>query len=92
MERDSYIIPLPEIQIFGGGAHSAQSIDIQDFMVIGIGCQKSNECYQMTFDIYQQAGKILKERGLLAGVADEGGYWPMFNTNEEVLLSLEGGD
>ncbi|MBK8501429.1 MAG: phosphopyruvate hydratase [Saprospiraceae bacterium] len=86
--RDSYIIPLPEIQIFGGGAHSAQSIDIQDFMVIGIGAKSLMECYQMTFDIYQQAGKILKKKGLLAGVADEGGYWPLFNTNEEVLMTL----
>ena len=87
-KRDSYIIPLPEIQIFGGGAHSGQSIDIQDFMVTGIGAHSLTECYQMTFDIYQQAGKILKDRGLLVGVADEGGYWPMFKTNEDVLLVL----
>lgn len=83
-----YLIPLPEIQIFGGGAHSAGRIDIQDFMIICNGANSLMECYQMTFDVYQAAGKILKKEGLLAGIADEGGYWPMFDSNESVLEIL----
>jgi len=85
---EKYVIPLPEIQIFGGGAHSAGRIDIQDFMVICTGAKDLMQCYKMTFDIYQAAGRILKKQGNLAGLADEGGLWPMFSTNEEVFQVL----
>lgn len=87
-EQDQYIIPLPEIQIFGGGAHSSGRIDIQDFMVICIGANTLMECYEMTFAIYQEAGQILKREGRLAGLADEGGYWPVFDSNEAVFQIL----
>jgi len=86
--RNEFILPLPEIQIIGGGAHSAGSIDIQDFMVICPEARSLMECYQITFDIYHKTGEILKSRGKLAGVADEGGYWPAFTSNEEGLLIL----
>ncbi len=83
-----FILPLPEIQIFGGGAHSAGSVDIQDYMIICVGARDLMECYQMTFDVYRQAGELLTARGLLVGVADEGGYWPTFGTNEEAMTIL----
>ena len=87
-EKDHFEIPLPEIQIIGGGAHSAGSIDVQDFMIICHGASTLMEVYQMTFNIYQAAGRILKRQGKLVGVADEGGFWPRFNTNEEGLQIL----
>jgi enolase len=86
--RNEFILPLPEIQIIGGGAHSAGSIDIQDYMVICPEARSLMECYQITFDIYRKTGEILKSRGKLAGVADEGGFWPAFTSNEEGLLIL----
>ncbi|MCB0665748.1 MAG: phosphopyruvate hydratase [Saprospiraceae bacterium] len=87
-KRDNYILPLPEIQIFGGGAHSAGRIDIQDFMIICNGAGTLMECYEMTFKVYQEAGKILKRENRLAGLADEGGYWPVFDSNEAVFQIL----
>lgn len=88
------LLPLPEIQIMGGGAHAKGSIDIQDFMIICTGSKSYQQCLEMTFDVFHYCGRLLKEKGKLAGVADEGGYWPIFDTNEEVfeilLQSIEG--
>lgn len=82
------LIPLPEIQIIGGGAHSAGRVDIQDFMVTCLSANSLLACYQMTFDVYRETGNILASQDKIAGVADEGGYWPVFDTNEAVLALL----
>jgi enolase len=87
-DDEGTLLPLPEIQILGGGAHAKGSIDIQDFMIICTGAESYQECLEMTFNVFHQCGQILKEKGKLAGVADEGGYWPVFDTNEEVFEVL----
>lgn len=81
-------IPVPEIQVFGGGAHAARRVDVQDFMVTCPGASSFAEALDRTAEVYSAAGRLLAERGLLQGVADEGGYWPAFDTNEEVLDML----
>jgi enolase len=81
-------LPLPQIQIFGGGAHAAGRIDIQDLMVIAVGASTFQEALCMTSQVYRCAGEILRERGRLAGVADEGGWWPEFDSNEQALDML----
>ena len=82
------IIPLPEIQIFGGGAHAGRRTDVQDFMVMAPRAKTFAEALEVTAEIYRSAGKIMAERGLLQGVADEGGWWPAFANNEEALETL----
>jgi enolase len=82
------IPPLPEIQIFGGGAHAAGRLDVQDFMVIATGAETFSRALEMTADVYAAAGSLMSESGRLAGVADEGGFWPMFDTNEAALDML----
>jgi enolase len=81
-------LPLPEIQIFGGGAHAGRRVDIQDFMVICPGATSFAQALDWTADVYRVAGALMAEAGRLRGVADEGGYWPDFATNEEVLETL----
>ncbi len=81
-------VPLPEIQIFGGGAHAAQRVDVQDFMVMVPGAGSFAEALEVTAEVYHAAGAIMGRRGMLAGVADEGGWWPMFRSNEEALETL----
>ena len=88
MSGSKPIIPLPEIQIFGGGAHASRRVDIQDFMVMAPGASCFAEALVMTAEIYHAAGSILKSRGNLAGVADEGGWWPEFSGNEDALETL----
>lgn len=81
-------MPLPEIQIFGGGAHAARRVDVQDFMVMCPAATSFAEALDWTAEVYRVAGGIMKAAGKLAGVADEGGYWPAFSSNEEALDML----
>jgi enolase len=79
------LLPIPEIQLFGGGKHANGRVDVQDFMIVANGAKSCEQTLEMTFNVFQAAGELLQERGLLAGVADEGGYWPAFSGNEAVL-------
>ncbi len=83
-------LPVPQIQIFGGGAHARGRVDVQDYMVVCIGAGSFAEALDWTAQIYAAAGARLARRGALQGVADEGGYWPSFKSNEEALAELVG--
>ena len=82
------LLPLPEIQIFGGGAHAGRRVDVQDFMVMPVGAASFAEALDWTAEVYRAAGARMADAGRLQGVADEGGYWPAFDTNEEALELL----
>jgi enolase len=81
-------MPVPEIQIFGGGAHAAGRLDLQDLMVVAPGARSVSEALEWTAEVYLAAGGLMTERGQRAGVADEGGWWPAFTSNEEAIASL----
>src|SRR3954466_14360584 len=83
-------LPVPQIQIFGGGAHARARVDVQDYMVVPVGAGSFTEALDWTAQIYAAAGARLAKKGSLQGVADEGGYWPTFKTNEEALSELVG--
>ncbi|MGQ2932725.1 MAG: phosphopyruvate hydratase [Sphingopyxis sp.] len=81
-------IPLPEIQIFGGGAHAAARVAVQDFMIMVPGADGFDEALAITAEVYRAAGAIMAECGPVHGVADEGGWWPDFDSNEDALDTL----
>jgi enolase len=87
---DATLLPMPQIQIFGGGAHAGRRVDIQDFMIVCPGAANFAQALEWTAEVYAQAGALMHARGALAGVADEGGWWPAFDTNEEALETLVG--
>lgn len=82
------LMPLPEIQIFGGGAHAGRRTDVQDFMIMVPGAHSFSEALEVTNEVYFAAGDIMRRKGRMAGVADEGGWWPIFDSNEEALETL----
>lgn len=82
------VLPLPEIQIFGGGAHAGQRVDVQDFMVVPVGARSFDQAMEWTAEVYRAAGQMMAERGALSGVADEGGFWPAFDSNEAGIEAL----
>lgn len=82
------LLPLPEIQIFGGGAHAGCRIDIQDLLVMPVGAHSMDEALAMVANVYRAAGDLMSDAGRRAGVADEGGWWPDFASNEEALQML----
>jgi enolase len=83
-------LPVPQIQIFGGGAHARGRCDVQDYMLVCIGAGSFAEALEWTSQVYAAAGRRLAKRNALQGVADEGGYWPSFKSNEEGLAELVG--
>ena len=83
-------MPVPQIQIFGGGAHAQGRVDLQDYMVVCVGAGSFREALEWTAQVYAAAGARLARRGALQGVADEGGYWPAFKSNEEGLVEMVG--
>ncbi len=85
---DADLNPLPQIQIFGGGAHAGRRVDIQDFMVMCPAAENFAQALDWTAEVYRAAGALMKEAGTLAGVADEGGWWPMIDRNEQALDML----
>jgi enolase len=78
-------LPMPMVQLFGGGAHAGRRIDLQDFLVIPLGGRSFDEAMAMVAEVYRAGGALMAELGLLRGVADEGGWWPEFSSNEEAL-------
>ena len=82
------VMPLPEIQIFGGGSHAARRVDIQDFMIVAPKAGSFAEALEWTAEVYRAAHDLMSETGRLSGVADEGGFWPTFESNEATLDAL----
>ncbi len=85
---DAALLPMPQIQIFGGGAHAGRRVDIQDFMIVCPGAQHFTQALEWTAEVYRSAGELMRSRGASFGVADEGGWWPDFATNEQALETL----
>ena len=81
-------LPMPQIQIFGGGAHAGRRVDVQDFMVVCPGASSFAQALEWTAEVYRHAGLLMVQRGSLFGVADEGGWWPDFSSNEQALEML----
>lgn len=86
--EDATLLPLPEIQIFGGGAHAGRRLDVQDFLVVCPGAGSFAEALDWTAEVYRAAGGLMAEAGKLYGVADEGGFWPDFADAAEALDML----
>lgn len=86
------ILPVPMIQIIGGGAHAVGSVDVQDFLVIPLSADTFEQSIEMVINVYNATKKVFQKHGKPLSVADEGGFWPTgFSTNEEGLsLLVEG--
>ncbi len=85
---DAVTLPLPQIQVFGGGAHAGRRVDIQDFLVVCPAATSFSQALDWTAEVYRAAGERMRARGELHGVADEGGWWPAFDANEAALETL----
>jgi enolase len=81
-------VPAPMIQIFGGGRHAGNRIDIQDYLVVATGAKSFAEATEWIAEVYMAAARAMVEQGKLNGVADEGGVWPDFTANEDGLEAL----
>ena len=78
-------LPVPMMNIINGGAHAANNLDIQEFMIIPFGAKSLTQAVQMGSEIFQELKKILKTRGLSTAVGDEGGFAPDLESNEAAI-------
>ena len=81
-------LPLPMMNIINGGAHAANNLDIQEFMIIPVGAKSISQAVQMGAETFHSLKKILKNKGLSTAVGDEGGFAPDFESNEEAITFI----
>jgi len=78
-------LPLPMMNIINGGAHAANNLDIQEFMIVPVGAKSITQAVQMGAETFHGLKKILKDKGLSTAVGDEGGFAPDFESHEEAI-------
>jgi enolase len=84
-KKETYILPVPQINILNGGAHADNSVDIQEFMIVPAGCSTFAEAIRAAAEVFHNLKKILKKRGYGTSVGDEGGFAPNLKSDEEAL-------
>lgn len=86
-------LPVPMMNILNGGAHAANNLDVQEFMIIPCGAESFREGLRQCAEVYHSLAKILKGKNLSTGVGDEGGFAPSLASEEEAIeLILEAVD
>jgi enolase len=78
-------LPLPMMNIINGGAHAANNLDIQEFMIVPVGAKSITQAVRMGAETFHSLKKTLKDKGLSTAVGDEGGFAPDFESNEEAI-------
>ncbi len=85
---NTYVLPVPMMNIVNGGAHSDAPIAFQEFMIRPIGAKSEKEGIRMGAEVFHNLAKLLKARGLSTAVGDEGGFAPNFNGIEDALDTI----
>ena len=78
-------LPKPMMNVLNGGKHAVDSVDMQEFMISPIGAPSLAESIRWGSEVFHQLKKILKEAGFATTVGDEGGFAPLFSSNEQPL-------
>ena len=82
------LLPVPLMNVINGGAHAANNIDFQEFMIVPIGAASFREALRWGAEIFAALSVVLQDKGLLTGVGDEGGFAPNLKSNVEALELL----
>ncbi len=85
---NTYVLPVPMMNIINGGAHSDAPIAFQEFMIRPVGAPNEREAVRMGAEVFHALAKLLKKRGLSTAVGDEGGFAPALDGIEDALESI----
>ena len=85
---ESPLLPVPTMNVLNGGVHAENPVDFQEFMIAPVGASSFAHAVQIGAEVYHQLKSTLAERGLAAGVGDEGGFAPALDSNEAPLELL----
>ena len=78
-------LPVPMMNILNGGAHAANNVDVQEFMIMPVGAETFKEALRWCAEVFHQLSALLKEKGLATSVGDEGGFAPDLKSDEEAI-------
>ncbi|MBD2161996.1 phosphopyruvate hydratase [Limnothrix sp. FACHB-1083] len=81
----SNVLPVPLMNVINGGAHADNNVDIQEFMIVPHGASSFAEALRWGAEVFAALSKVLKDKNLLTGVGDEGGFAPNLGSNQEAL-------
>jgi enolase len=79
------VLPVPLMNVINGGAHADNNVDIQEFMIVPVGAPSFKEALRWGAEVFASLAKVLKDKNLLTGVGDEGGFAPNLGSNQEAL-------
>jgi enolase len=79
------VLPVPMLNVLNGGAHADNSVDVQEFMIVPIGFDRFAEALRAGVEVYHTLKGVLKAKGLVTAVGDEGGFAPNLKSNREAL-------
>lgn len=82
------LLPVPLMNVINGGAHAANNIDFQEFMIVPVGAPSFREALRWGAEVFAALSKVLDDKGLLTGVGDEGGFAPNLESNRAALELL----
>ena len=85
---NAHVLPMPMMNLLNGGAHAANNIDLQEFMVVPVGAASFREALRWGAETYHCLRRLLVERRLSAGIGDEGGFAPNLDSNEAAVAVL----
>jgi enolase len=90
---DAHVLPVPMLNVVNGGAHAANSLDLQEFMIVPGGAETFSEGLRIAVETFHTLKLLLEERGLATAVGDEGGFAPDLPSSEAALeLIVEAAD
>ena len=81
-------LPVPMLNVINGGVHAANSIDLQEFMLVPVGAPTFAEGLRVGAEVYHELKRVLGERGLSTGVGDEGGFAPDLESSEAAIEAI----
>lgn len=88
INTEARLLPTPMMNVINGGVHADSGLEIQEFMIMPTGANSFKEALQIGAEIFHTLKKLLKKRGMVTAVGDEGGFAPRLENNEEALKIL----
>jgi enolase len=85
---EAHVLPVPMLNVVNGGAHAANSLDLQEFMIVPGGAETFAEGLRVAVEVFHTLKALLEERGLATAVGDEGGFAPDFGSSEEAIEAI----
>jgi enolase len=84
----AHVLPVPMLNVINGGAHAANSLDLQEFMVVPAGADTFSDGLRIAVEVFQTLKAVLHERGLATAVGDEGGFAPDLPSSEAAIEAI----